>query len=323
MLLPLNHTIHGVLDYKSYKYYEVFLENPGYLVLDFKECTGSFELAYTKEYKNLFLHSFDGTFAPVTRNSGVSRLKVDPGMLYFAVLSLEKTQPSALFELTALYYDGFYEIPQSQMIPGEEGRLTISVRGKEKHTVLFWPVKCVEFCEDEEMRAAQVEYFVITSEKFGTNKCGNDKTLGQRVRIESLWDSSQANKQIDFEVKAKKGSMFVSLRAVVKHYKNSKRDFSIYYQEIDLSLGSGGGKIPSPDNFYFFLGCFGGLMGLICCFCGMQYWRKLLKGEQTLTYEMQDVRNVVQIRGVNDTMTSDGGVEIENPGKSYVGLVEE
>ena len=326
VLLPLDLTIHGILAYKSYKYYEVFLENPGYLVLDFKECTGFFELAYTKDYKNLFLHEFDGTFTPVTRSSGLSRLKLDRGMIYFAIQAVNKDLKGSLFELTALYFDGFYEIPESQMAPGEEGRLRVAIRNKERQSIWFWPVKCEEFCEDDEMKEARVEYIASFSEKQGGNKCGGDQSIKEKVKSMTLLESNQANKELNFEINEKKGSFFVGLRAIIQNYRNSSRNFSIYYQELDLSLGNVNLKSSTgAENYYFFIVCFGGLIGLMCCYCGMQYWRKCLKGEQTLTYEMQDVRNVAQIRGVNETMGSDndGGVEIENQGKSYVGLVEE
>lgn len=56
-----------------------------------------------------------------------------------------------------------------------------------------------------------------------------------------------------------------------------------------------------------------------------KFSKKLKKVEGALNYEMQDVRNVAQVRGVNERAGEESG-EKKDEGKrekSYVGLVEE
>lgn len=77
--------------------------------------------------------------------------------------------------------------------------------------------------------------------------------------------------------------------------------------------------------FFFFLVSFCVfLIAILFCVIS-KFSKKLKKVEGALNYEMQDVRNVAQVRGVNERAVEESGEKIDEGKreKSYVGLVEE
>lgn len=399
--LPFDMKLHAALTYKTWKYYEVYCPEDGYLLLDLMTCSGDLYLGYTMNYLGVFLHEWEGSFN-LYLNNYVHVIKVTKGMYYFGVQSLEKGIQS-FFELKVDFYESYFDIPQISVVPG--GSFDMEYDDKGIMSFKYQNVRCEEFCEKDEMEATRLEYEIIiadskkTLNSYGKCMMSGKNSLGESkpkrilsheannnkgIIFESnmyLNRNEEANDEFDIFYKSIKNMKSLESNRNLNHYPNSNeqielkeeilqwriknislfesnqhsdilevfklkqilkneklicllkvkvigfrknKDFTIYYTDLEVN----GEKKRTPaviGSFSFFIGCLGFLLTLSCFCCGLHYWKNYLKNDKTMTYEMQDVRNAVQIRGVNETITvnEDSGIGIDNVTKSYIGLVEE
>lgn len=335
IFLPFGEKIQGILNANHLKYYEILSPANGYLVLDVLECSGQIDLSYTKSYKNLFLHQWDGSFNFLFKNSYVNLLKVDSGMYYFGVRSLEKNDTS-VYEFSASFYENYQDIPQTQILPGGEGMLNIEFEDKSTALLNYYNIKCADFCEKEEMLETYLEYKLLISKnlkslnnvgKCGVYEIGESKGDFAELSLKniSLYESHRKDEIEKFKLPAfdKKANVFFNIKVKIIGFRGLK-DFEIFYNDFVFNEENIQKKNPNlSEHFYFFFVFFSFLCTVVICGCGYHFWKKYIKNEKIMMYEMQDVKNVVQVRGVNETITINDSVDIDNPVKSYVGLVEE
>ena len=297
ILLPMNTSMQNLMtSYKSWKYYEVYIPSKGYLLLYTLLCAGDIEIGYTKEYTNLFLHNWEGSLNEFHRKGVNQILKVDMGMYYIGIQSKEKGE-DAIFEIYVSFTENYHDLPQNNLFIGNEGVFEIERSNEDRKEGIFSghlrykTIKCGDFCGRDEMMDAYVVYELLFSNSLKElnveGKCQvqyHDRSSYYKtifLKNETLFESNEKSGVFDsYEIKGLKPwgvELAFTIKATVYNFKGNNNALELYYQDIEFDIEN---KKKNPnliESFYFFIGCMGALIVIICGICCLKYWKKYLK----------------------------------------------
>lgn len=311
-VIPYDVTIKAFIPKESLRFYEVYVPYEGFLALELLECMGHLELLITKDYHKLLLEEFDEDFKPVIGQSMLQVMKIQPGMIYFAIKTgLE----SSIFDFSLGLYSKYTEIPQIRFSFMNQGRLNYEYNQNNKEFEISFEGLICELCEEKELLQFKLEYFLIISEDLislsAKGKCG-------------VFELNSNKSIIDYEVSTMNiGELSVNNRIMVKKQLDSEK---IHYVTVKARITKENGRfielfypileIPPVKSHhklaFYVISSLITVIIITSCVLAAIYYRKYRGVMKKLRYEMEDVRNIAQLTGVNTS------IEMEN--KKYQGL---
>ena len=329
-ILPYDYNYQGVIEGKHSRYYEIYVPKKGYLALEMMDCFGEIDVLVARDYEKVLKEEFEEKFKPLTDQPFIHLLKVNKGMIYFAIKN--KNNYDAAFEFNLHFYEIYLEIPQTRL-SGDS--LHYSYNGETSTLQLFIkPISCAD-CSEKELKSTNVTYFAIIAENQTVlniaGKCGITHMPGSglnvhdlevqntRVISHSLIESNNTQYLIlDVPLTIKnKAVYYASVKAVID-YLGEKKMVNMYYPTMEVIISR---SFVESKTFAIVIGvlCLGVFLG--CCLFGIHFYGKYKRIEKKLLYEVEDPKNVSQVSGVNLYEPSNV-TSIEMEQKTYQGLNE-
>lgn len=312
-VVPNNTAIRTVIPNKNIRFYESYVTTPGFLVFELLECSGGLQVLMTKDYDSVLLEDFEEDFKPVLGQSFIHVMKVDAGMIYFALKSMQET---SIVDFSLKFYESQNKIPQIKYSLSNQGILDSTFNRKDDTWVVNFGAVICEACDDTETQSITIKYEIMHSEsllalstkgKCGVYSFGVDKPIEGEVMKALVGEFPLMITSLSATLKLESRNVnFVTLQASVM--RNDAVIYDIYYPIIEIH--------PINRHPWVFWAIVGGVVVslLTCCGLAVFFFRKYRHAIKKLRYEMEDVRNVAQITTVNTS------IEMEN--KKYQGLAE-
>lgn len=262
----------------------------------------------------MLLEEFDEEFKPVVGQSMLQVMKIEPGMVYFAV---KTGAESSIFDFSLGLYSKYTDIPQIRFSFANQGSLTYEYNKNNKEFEISFEGLICELCEEREVLQYKLEYFVIISENLKSlsakGKCGvfelnGNKSIIDDVSIMNIGKLASNNKIMVKKQLASDKMHYLTVKAWIT--KENGRFVELFYPTIEI--------IPIRNHHglaFYLISSFIMIIIISCCVLAGVYYRKYRGVMKKLRYEMEDVRNVAQLTGINTS------IEMEN--KKYQGLADE
>lgn len=333
-MVPYNTIINQIIPKERGILYETYAPNKGYLMFDILECVGEVKLFVSKDYESFKNQIFEEEFEAFEGVSKANILKVNKGMIYFALVSESKSNQAQIthfnndyYKLTTHFYDTLDEIPENKISPGNNGRILWEfLPYSSKFKLTFEPLRCLGFCPDYLKKYLNISYWVLISKDENLlntyGKCSIIKFENVAMNPSNFNSKFVAAKNLGagsnlanffYEFDYSENIFYVSIKAKIQNYPDNSEPIFMYYENVEIRTPPT--KIQKVIYFGLTAGaiCLVVLLGL-CCF---YYYRRYKKLEESLNYEIKDVDNTGNV-----ITTLNASIEMQ-PSKRYQGLVED
>lgn len=335
-MIPHNSVLNQIIPNDQALYYETYAPNKGFLMFDLLQCVGEVKLFVSEDYEQFKKARFDEEFQGTEGVSRTNIIKVNQGMVYFALfdsnfynrkyngMGLENRE-KGYFRLVTHFYDSPEEIPENKLAPGNNGRIIWSyMPGTNNIKVSFEPIRCIGLCPEYLKKYLSISYFIMISKNenllnaygkcsivsYGTPKNNTNNFHSYLIAANGLSNSNEIEYQ--FTKLNDNDVHYVSVKARVQNYPGSfNQPFYMYYEDIEIA------KPVTQRVFYYGLTIMAIVLVVFLAFFGCYYYRGFKKLEEGLNYEVKDLDDPGTI-----ITTLNASIEMQ-PNKRYRGLIEE
>ena len=172
-MVPYNTVLSLIITRKKPVFYEIFIENAGFLSIELLQCIGQVRLFLTRNPATFWTAQLD---EEVEISSG-NVVKVKKGMLFLSFFHSDDDfrEKNSFFRLVTHFYENRDEIPENNMKIGENGRISYEFLSENRIKLLYDPISC-PYCKGNKIKSIEVSYWILISTEenllnsFG--KCG-------------------------------------------------------------------------------------------------------------------------------------------------------
>eukprot|EP01017_Pseudomicrothorax_dubius_P024339 TRINITY_DN2587_c0_g1_i4.p1 TRINITY_DN2587_c0_g1~~TRINITY_DN2587_c0_g1_i4.p1 ORF type:complete len:351 (-),score=97.26 TRINITY_DN2587_c0_g1_i4:79-1131(-) len=318
--LPLNRSHISYLDETAVQFYEIYVNNPGVLRVQVQKCYGSVQFFTANTLKELQSEAYNFRIEDPNAVTLLGDFDVRPGRFYLAVRSDSGIPLGRDYDNSV---ESIYKI-QTQLIkrrndpvrfvPGKQGILTWEDFRNRTFKLSFNPVEVFDVGYDE-AKYFIVDYMAISSKTpkqlESIARCGDfygeEKTFGKLAKSFVMERPIPCNQNengvcttfITFHAHAhSEGTFYGTIRARVFDTRTGDNTF-VSYQTIILDITPMEVRMQRDLPYIILLWVI-----IAILFYALYYmYKKYKKEKQTMSYEIQDARNVAALSKPEQEMT--------------------
>jgi len=336
-MIPYNSVVNQIIPADKAIFYETFAPNKGFLMFDLLQCVGEVKLFVSEDYAKFKNALFDEEFQGSEGISRVNVIKVNKGMVYFALYSTSsynrhypgmsvENRTKGYYKLITHFYDSPEEIPENKVVPGGNGRLNWQyMPGKNSIRVNFEPIRCIGLCPEYLKKYLNISYVLMLSINenllnaygkcsivhYENMKFNSSNYQTHLILTESLGHSNNLD-QIEHEFEYSNDIYYVSVKAEIHGFPGNMEAYNMYYEDIEVMKP----PVKIERVIYFGLTAMAICLVVMLIFCGCYYYKNYKKLEESLNYEVKELDNP----GIITTLNA--SIEMQ-PSKRYQGLIED
>lgn len=336
-MIPYNSVLNQIIPVDKAVFYETFAPNKGFLMFDLLQCVGEVKLFVSEDYSKFKGAVFDEEFQGSEGISRVNIMKVNKGMVYFALYSTSnyihhksgkniQGIKKGCYKLITHFYDSPEEIPENKVVPGGNGRIYWQyLPDTNKIRLTFEPIRCIGICPEYLKKYLNISYWVMVSTdenllnsygkcsilNYENVKVNASNYQSQLVSVNSLVQSNIIE-HFEYDFEYAHDVNFVSVKAEIKGFPGNLEDYYMYYEDIEVVKP----PIKIERVIYYGLTAVAICLVVLLVLCGCYYYKNFKKLEESLNYEVKDLDNP----GIITTLNA--SIEMQ-PSKRYQGLIED